>query len=150
MGEEGENFWVGVVEGFGGGVVGGGFEEGDVEDDVGEVGVEVMAVGEPVVGMEMNFDIADKELIINENLGFFEVGAFELVPVAWVEDLEGFLGECFEFIVEEVLVEPDFLEDAFWDGDGALEALDEFFVGGEMGGRVSHGFCCFHNFCDLF
>lgn len=148
VGEENEGFGAESEGGEDWGVFWGGFKEGDVENDVGEIGVMMVGVGEPVVGVEVDFDVTGEFLAIYEDLGFFEVRAFELVPAAGVEDLDAFFGVREEVVGEEVLTEPDFLEGEFGDGYGAVESLEFFFSDG--GGRASQGLCSFHDFCDNF
>lgn len=134
VGKENEGFRAEAKGAEDGRVVGRWVEEGDVEDDVGEVRVLVVVVGKPVVGVEVDLDVAADCFAVDEELGVFEVGAFESVPEAGLEDLDSFSGEGEEVVGDEVLVEPDFLEDEFGDRDGSVGAVDELFVGAGSGG----------------
>jgi hypothetical protein len=137
-----------LLGGFAGGGARGGFggsgrKKDDVEGDAGVAGVAVVAMGGPVAGVEVDFDVAADAAAGEFPFGAVEVGAFVEVPAAGVAEAEGLAGDGAEVGGAEVGAEPDFLEDAFGDGVGAVEAL-HFGEGGS--GRVGDGGGFIHRF----
>ncbi len=124
-----------------GGFGGSGWEKDDVEGDAGVARVAVVAVGGPIAGVEVDLDIAADAAAREFEFGAVEVGAFVEVPVAGMAEADGLAGDGAEIGGAEIAAEPDFLEDAFGDSVGAVEAL-HFGEGGS--GRVGDGGQCVH------
>ncbi len=85
----------------------------DVQDDVLERGVAVMAVGLPTAGAQVNLDVAGAGRGIAElDEGVAEVGAAFEVVEAGVKDADGVAIEGEKLVAEHALMLPDRLEEA--------------------------------------
>jgi hypothetical protein len=142
--EEDELLGVFAGEGARGGFGSGGREKHDVEGNAGVARVEVVAVGGPITGVEVDFDVATDAAAIELPFGAAEVGAFLEIPAAGVSEAEGFAGDGAEIGGAEIAAEPDFLEDALGDGVRAVEALH--FGEGRSGRGFGHGGGYVHRF----
>lgn len=82
-----------------------------VENDAGEGGVGVVAVGVPVGGAGIDLDVAgDGWIVADLNDGLVEVGAGLMVPESGVEHAHGAAVEGLEGVAMEALVLPDCLQ----------------------------------------
>lgn len=116
-----------------GAIVAGGPED-DVEDDVVIQRIAVVAVVKPVVGAEMDFDVAGEFVVVADfDGGVAEVGAGFEVPPAGEDDLDGTGIGGLERL--DALVVPDALDEAFADGERVVLAVGV----AENGGGVDVG-----------
>lgn len=107
-----------------------------MEDDLVEGGVTVMAVGEPVFCEEVDLYVAEAQGSIELNLSFSEIRAFLEIPAPGIDNVQGLSRDCFQGVFfEEVLPLPDFLNESFGNGEGAVESLN--FSDCRVRGRVS-------------
>ena len=66
----------------------------DVEDDVIVGWVGIVAVAIPIVGRDMNLDIASPRHAIDAQLGIEEIGASIGIVAAWVKNLDDLACGC--------------------------------------------------------
>jgi hypothetical protein len=86
----------------------------DVENDPGKGGVAVVAVGLPVAGEEVNFNVAGNSRLAAElEHRAVEIGAGLVVPEAGMEDAQRLAVGRLELVAAQALMEPDALEEAF-------------------------------------
>ena len=100
------------------------FEKNDVEDDIVELKIGVVAVIVPIARMKMDFDVSNQAAVCHFDFSIEEVGSLLQIPLSDSNYFEGFAIGGGQFFYVKIAAHPDFLQESFGHGNGSVKTLN--------------------------